>query len=80
MLAASIGQHRAGTTKGPSTQRGMETLVRGGRTPSPMTTGSPMWEITTSVGILLGVTINRGASLLNLTAEYSTVLSPFALL
>ena len=39
----------------------MGSLVRDGRTQSPTITVSPMWEITTFVGILIG-TQRRGAT------------------
>ena len=79
MLAASIVLHQVETTKGEPTQQLQESLVKDGPTQSPMTTPSPIWVITTSVEIQLGLMPSRGAILLTPTLNGSTVQFLFAL-
>ena len=78
VLTASIGLHPEETTKGWQTQRQQESLVRGGPTPSHMTIPSPIWVITTTAEIQLGLMIKCGASLLTQSREPSNVQFPFA--
>ena len=54
-LAASKGQHQVVTTMEKQIQLLTRSLVRDGRKHSRIITVSPMWEITTSVGILEGI-------------------------
>ena len=80
MLAVSISLHLEGTTEEQPTQQGMDFLARSGRTLSPITIRTPMWEITTTAGILMGIPMVCGASPLTQIREHNTVQSPFALL
>ena len=62
-MAASKGQPWAVTMLEKQTPRLLESLVRDGRTHSRMITVSLLWEITTFVGILLGI-LGSGVSAL----------------
>ena len=51
MLDVSKTLHLAGITEAKATQQVVESLVRSGRTPNPISIGTPTLVITTSAGI-----------------------------
>ena len=68
-LVASKSRHQVVTMLEKQTPLLTGSLVRDGRTHSRMIMISPMWEITTSVGILMGILRACGATPLILKLE-----------
>ena len=80
ILAASTSQHQAVPMWEKPTLLLTGSLVRIGRTHTLINTATPMWEITTSVGILLGQISNTkcGVLALILAIGAKIVQFPFA--
>ena len=72
-LAAKRGQHQAALMSEKLTPPKMGSLAKAGRTQSLMNMISPLWEITTSVGILVGLPNPKyGATPLHYAANHAS--------